>query len=477
MDCLADHSYTTYEMEPHLAERWEISKNNLEFTFFLRKNAKFHDGSPVTAEDVKFSFDAIFEPKYEAAHLRPFFENIEKVEVVDPLTVRFTMKNNYFKNFEQVAGLFILPKRIYGDVDKSKKMNKQLIGAGPYKLEKFDHGEKLVLRRFNDWYGFSEKQFKGYFNFERITARFIMDETQALEMLKKGDLDYTEMRADAYQLKALGDPWGSKIIKVKYENSEPKNWYFYGWNLRHPLFKSRNVRLALTHLMDRESMVKKFLFGYSKPGVAPMWFQNASAPTGLKPVPFDPEKARKLLKQEGWVDSDQNGILDKVIDGKKTEFKFTLLHPNKDYEKYHTWYQEELRKSGIEMEIKMTDWSNFEPMVREGKFEVMAMAWAGGDQDPDPKQVWHSTSVGGGSNFIGYANPEVDKLIDQGRFESDRDKRIKLFRKVYEKINDDAPYTVWFNTINEFYGVSQRIGRPADTLKYRVGVQAWWIKP
>lgn len=475
MDCLAEHSFTTNEMEPHLAERWEISKDNKEFTFFMRKNAKFHDGKPVTAEDVKFSFDAIFEPKYEAAHLRPFYENIEKVEVIDPYTVKFFAKNTYFKNFDQVATMFVIPKHIYSDINKSKKMNKELIGAGPYKVERFDKGEKLVLRRFDDWYGFSEKQFKGLFNFERMTARFVKDETMALEMLKKGELDFTEMRADAYQLKAVGEPWGTKVHKVKYENLEPKNWYFYGWNLRHPVLKSKNVRLALTYLMDREAMIKKFLFGYSKPAAAPMWYQNASAPVGLKPLPFDPSKAQKLLKEDGWADSDKNGILDKVIDGEKRELKFTMVHSNRDYEKYHTWFQEDLKKAGIEMEIKLLEWSTFEPAVREGKFDGMAMAWGGGDQDPDPKQIWHSSSANGGSNFIGYNNPEVDKMIDEARLEVNREKRLKLLRKIYEKIAEDAPYTCWFNTIFEFYGVSNRIKRPADALKYKVGVQSWWM--
>jgi peptide/nickel transport system substrate-binding protein/microcin C transport system substrate-binding protein len=477
MDSLADYNYETYQMEPHLAERWEISKNNKEFTFFLRKNAKFHDGKSVTAEDVKFSFDAIFEPKYEAAHLRPFYENIEKVEVMDQFTVRFFAKNTYFKNFEQLATLYIIPKHVYQDVEKAKKMTKELVGAGPYKLEKFDRGEKLVLRRFDDWYGFSEKHFKGFFNFEKMTARFIRDETLALEMLKKGELDFTEMRADAYQLKANGAPWGTKIKKIKYENMEPKNWYFYGWNMRSPVFKSRNVRLALTYLMDRESMVKKFLFGFSKPAVSPIWFQNQSSPVGLKAIPYDPGKAQKLLKEDGWSDSDKNGILDKTISGVKTEFKFTLLHPNKDYDKFHTWYKEDLKKAGIEMEIKMLEWSSFEPLVSEGKFDVMAMAWGGGDQDPDPKQIWHSTSSQGGSNYIAYKNPEVDKMIDDGRLEVNSEKRIKLFRKIYEKLAEDAPYTCWFNTISEFYGVSTRVQRPADSLKYKIGIQTWWINP
>lgn len=475
MDCLADHNFTTNEIEPHIAERWEISKDNKEFTFYLRKNAKFHDGTPITAEDVKFSLDLIFDPKYEAGHLRPFYENIEKVEIIDPTTVKFYVKNTYFKNFDQVATLFIIPKHVYGDPTKSKKMTRELVGAGPYKVERFDKGEKLVLRRFDDWYGFQEKQFKGLFNFERMTARFIKDETMALEMLKKGELDYTEMRADAYQLKAVGEPWGTKIQKVKYENLEPKNWYFYGFNMENPIFKSKNVRIALTHLMDREAMIKKFLFGFSKPAASPMWYQNASAPVGLKPIPFDPVKAQKLLKEDGWADNDKNGILEKEINGVKTELKFTMIHSNKDYEKYHTWFKEDLKKAGIEMEIKLLEWSTFEPTIREHKFDVMAMAWGGGDQEPDPKQIWHSSSAKDGSNFISYNNPEVDKMIDQARMEVNTDKRVKLIRKVYEKVAEEAPYICWFNTIYEFYGVSNRIKKPADTLKYKVGLQSWWL--
>jgi len=477
VDSLADYNFTNYEMEPHLAERWEISKDGKEFTFFLRKNIKFHDGKPITAEDVKFSYDIIFDPKYEAAHLRPYYENIEKVEVVDSTTVKFYTKNTYFKNFEQVASMYILPKHVYGDVSKYKKMNRDLVAAGPYKLEKFDKGDKIVLRRFDDWYGFSDKNFKGLYNFERITMKFIADETLSIEMLKKGELDFTPLRPDAYQLKAVGEPWGKKILKVKYENLEPKGWYFYGWNLINPLFKSKKVRLALTHLMDRESMIKKFLYGYSKIAVAPIWYQNAYAPTGLKPVLFDPQKAQKLLKEEGWADTDKNGILDKLIDGEKREFRFTLLFTNKNYEKYHTWYKEDLKKAGIEMDLKLIDWSAFEPLIHENKFDVITMAWGGGDQDPDPKQIWHSESIkGGGSNFISYKNLEVDKLIDEARLETNREKRIKLMKKIYEKITDDAPYTWWFNPIYEFYGVSSRIQRPGDALKYKVGYQSWWIE-
>lgn len=477
MDTLANFNYTENKLEPHLAERWEISKDNNEFTFFLRKNAKFHDGHEVTAEDVKFSFDVIFDPKFEGQHLRSYYENIEKVIVVDKHTVRFIVKTPYFKNFTQVATIDVLPKHIYGEGNASKKMTRKIVGAGPYKLEQFEKGDKMVFRRFDKWYGFEENHFKGLYNFEKLIAKFVKDETLSMEMLKKGELDFTTFRAEGYELKAIGEPWGDKILKVKYQNKEPKTWYFYGWNFKNPIFKSKKVRLALTQLMEREAMIKKFLFGYAVPAAAPISFQNESAPVGLKPVSFDSKNATKLLKEDGWEDTDKDGILDKIIDGKKVDFKFTLIHPNKDYEKFHTWYQEELKKAGIDMEITLLEWSAFEPLVRKSQFDAVAMGWGGGDQDPDPKQVWHSQSSNGGSNFINYNNPEVDTLIDKARLEMDRDKRIKLIRSVYEKIAADVPYTWWFNGTHEFYGVKATVQRPADALLFKQGYTSWWISP
>lgn len=477
-DTLANYNVNTNEMEPHLAEKWEVLNDGKEYLFYLKKNTKFHDGKPVTAEDVKFSFDVIYDSRFEGAYQRPFYENIQMVEVVNQNTVKFIVKQKYFKNFDQVATLMILPKHIYGDPAKAKRFNRELIGAGPYKLDKFIKGDKIILKKFNNWYGNSENTFKGLYNFDKMVLRFIKDETLSIEMLKKGEIDYTPFRAEAYELKAIGDIWGKSILKVKYQNMEPKSWYFYGWNFKNPLFKSKNARLALTHLMDREAMIKKYFFGYAIPAVAPIWFQNDSAPKGLKPLLYDFKKAQNLLKEDGWEDSDKNGILDKIVDGKKVEFKFTLLHPNKEYEKFHTWFQEDLKKAGIIMEVKFLDWSVFEPLVLESKFDVVAMAWGGGDQDPDPKQLWHSSSnIKGGANFINYSNIEVDKWIDEARAELDRPKRIKLIQKIYEKIAEEAPYTWWFNPTHEFYGVNSKIKRPADALKYRQGHISWWIGP
>lgn len=477
LDTLLTKNPETYDWEPRLAEKWEISKDQKTFTFYLRKNAVFHDGKPVTAEDVKFSFDAIFEPKYNAAHMRPYYENIEKAEIVDPLTVKFKVKTPYFLNFESVAGLVVLPKHIYSDVEKSKKMNKEVVGAGPYMIERFDKGQKIVLKKFDQWYGNSLPEYKGEYNFKTITMRFVKDENVYLEMTNKGDIDFQELNAEQYVKKANGGNWGKSTLKFKAENLTGKGYRWVGWNMENPLFKSRNVRVALAHLMNREDMIKKFRYDLSVLATGPTDVYSDYASPNVKPINFDPKKAGELLAKDGWKDSDKDGVLDKVMDGKKTDFRFSLVHANKEYEKYWTLYREELKKAGIDMELKYLEWNSFVKILDQGKFEAVALAWTTGIEF-DPKQQWHSSSaVAGGSNFIKYKNPEVDKLIDEARKEIDRKKRIPLLRKVYEKIAEDAPYVFMFNEKYYFYATTSKIQKPAETFKYSVGSDYWWLKP
>lgn len=473
---LATRDSETYEFKPRLAEKWEISKDNKVFTFHIRKDAVFHDGTPVTAEDVKFSFDAIFEPKYEAAHLRPYFEGIAKVEVIDPLTVKFTAKDLYFNNFESAATLTVIPKKIYSNIEKSKKMNRQLICAGPYVLSKFDRGQMIILKKFDKWYGNKDNAYKGAYNFDTITMRFYKDENVEIERAKKGELDFLELRVEAFMKKTEGAPWGKTIIKHKVENNAPKSYGFYGWNFRKDIFQDKNVRIALAHLLNREEMNKKFRYGMSELANGAIYNRSEYNP-GNKAIEFNPKKAQDLLAKAGWADADKNGILEKTINGKTTEFKFSLIYPSKDAEKYHTMYREDLKKAGIDMELKYLEWNSFLKLVDEGNFDAVTMAWGGGSVDPDPKQIWHSSSaVVGGSNFIYYKNPEVDKLIDEARVEPNKAKRVAALKKVYAKIAEDAPYAFLFNDKYVFYANSSRIGMPAETFKYEIGKDYWWMK-
>ncbi|MDH3604968.1 MAG: ABC transporter substrate-binding protein, partial [Candidatus Tectomicrobia bacterium] len=221
----------------------------------------------------------------------------------------------------------------------------------------------------------------------------------------------------------------------------------------------------------------KFRFGESLLASGPWYRQSEYADPDVKPIPYDPAKALELLRGEGWRDSDQDGILDKEMTGNKVNFEFTLLNPNKDFEKYLVLYQEDLDKAGIKMNLKLLEWNTFITKLDEAQFEAVVLAWGGGSVDLDPKQIWHSSSaVKGGSNFIGYKNPEVDRLIDEARTELDKQKRIPILRQAYRLIAADAPYAFLFVPRFTYYAHRARIRKVTETYGYYLGQSYWWIE-
>jgi len=481
IDSLATRNVDTNEWQPALAISWDKDPSGKYFDFTLREGVQWHDGKPLTAEDVKFSFDAIIHPenKYKTAHMRPYYENIGSVEILAPNKVRFNVKQLYFKNFEQCAGLTILPKHIYENPseEQEKTLNKSLVGSGPYLLKNFKRGKKLELVKNKNWWGNTAPEYKGMYNFDVIRMKAVKEETMTLTMLEKGELDFIGLSAESYIKKAVGPKWEKEVKKVKYQNDAPNGYGFVGLNLENPIFKTKNVRLALYHLLNRDLMIEKFRYGMDLPATGPWYQQSIYADKSVKPVNFDPKQALKLLRSEGWKDTDGDMILDKVINGKKEKLSFTILEPSKDFEKYLTIFKEDAKKAGVEIKIKVIEWNTFIKLLNERKFEAVRLGWSAGSIEIDPKQIWHSSSIsGGGSNFIGYNNPIVDKGIDDARMTTNTAKRIKILKKVYREIANDVPYLFFFNSKFGFYGHTKKVKGPKDTFKYGVGLDYWWIE-
>jgi peptide/nickel transport system substrate-binding protein/microcin C transport system substrate-binding protein len=475
---LLERNLDTYEWEPGLAEKWEVSGDKKAFTFVLREGVKWHDGKPLTVEDVKFSFDAIFDPSLNTAHMRPYFENIEKVEIVDPRTVRFTVKDDYFKNFEVCAnGLAIIPKHFYGDASKKKEHGKMLIGTGPYKLASYDKGKRIVLEQNPDWWGRKDPNQSKTWNFPKLTLRFVQEDNVVLESFKKGDLDYIGLRPEAFVKKTEGAEWGTKLFKVKTVNKANKGYTFVGWNMKHPVLSDKKVRRALSMLYNRDLAMNKFEFDLSAHADGPVEPSSDFHPPTAKPSVFDPQGALKLLTDAGWKDTDGDGVLDKMIAGKKTPLSITILEPSGDYMKYLTLYKEEAKKVGVNFELKQIEWNSFIKLIDERKFEAVRLAWGPGAGDPDPKQIWHSSSQNGGSNFNHYANAEVDRMIDAVRRTHERPKRIEMLQKVYTLIAADDPYLFMFAGKTTLYAHNTRIQKTRDTWTYGVGTQYWTLAP
>ena len=475
LDSLLSRNEDSYAWEPALASEWNISKDGKEFTFKLRPGATFHDGKPVSVDDVKFSFDVIFDPKFQTAHLRPYYEGIAKVEIVDPQTVKFTAKEKYFRNFDSAAGLTVIPKHIYGDPNTKQNLNHTLIGSGPYLIDKYELGKRIVLKRNPNFWGNTDPNFKGQYNFERIVLRFVKENTIALEMLKKGDLDYEGFDPETYTQKAVGPEWGKKVFKVMAQNKSPKGYGFVAWNLENELFKDKRVRIALAHLLNRALIIEKFRFGMSLLATGPWYQQSEYASPNVEPFEFDPKKALDLLRRAGWSDADKNGVLEKGEAAAKGEFRFTLLTANADTMKYWTLYKEDAKKAGVDIEIKLVEWNSFVKLMDEKKFDAVTLGWGGGAVDLDPKQIWHSSSaVAGGSNFISFKNAEVDKLIDKARTLMTKEERIPVMRKAYELIAAEAPYLFLFNDKNVLYSHAAKIQKVKDTFNFAVGTNYWW---
>lgn len=478
-DSMCTRDINTYEFVPALAEKWEISKEGLSFTFTLRKDAYFHNGDNVTADDVKFSLDAIREPKHQALNIIPYYETFTKVDVLDKYKIKFTAKEKYFKNLESICTLTVLPKSVYGNIDKSVKMQKEAIGAGPYQLAKYDKGQMITVKKFDKWYGKNVPHFKGYFNFDQINFRFTKDDNILVEKLKKGDLDYAGFNLTDTYLKATGKPFKAEFKTDKFlaravENDMPKPYGYIGFNFKDPILADKNVRLAIAHLVHREEMNKKFFENLNRLANGPVSV-NSNQAADVKPIEFNPAKAKELLTKAGWTDSDKNGVLDKVINGKKTELRLSFIYANKNSEKQWTIVKEDCKKAGIDIDLKFSEWNSFLKTIEDKKMQLWAMSWGGGSVEMDPKQIWHSSSASkGGSNMGSYSNPEVDKLIDQGRTELDSAKRTKIFKKAYTLIAQDVPYVFLFNKKYEFYAMSNKVAQPGETFKYDFGMSSWW---
>ncbi|MDA8793745.1 ABC transporter substrate-binding protein, partial [Bacteriovoracaceae bacterium] len=271
------------------------------------------------------------------------------------------------------------------------------------------------------------------------------------------------------------DMWGKKVHKVQVENKTPKGYNYIGWNLRHPIFKDKRVRKAMYHLVNRPLMIEKFEHGVSVPAAGPVYPQSPYLNKSIKPIEYDPKLALKILKDAGWEDTDGDSLLDKMIDGKRTKLSFSILEPWEGFVKYLTIFKEDAKKVGVEITINQLEWNSFMKLVDERKFEAIRMAWSAA-VDWDPKQIWHSTSMKSGSNFVGLNIPEMDKLIDEARLIHDRDERIKVLNKVQKMIVDEYPY-VWFTYKKpSFYAHTSRIIKTKDTYNYSIGNVFWKIK-
>jgi len=500
---------TTMDPIPWLAEALpEISPDHLIYTFKLKKNITFSNGKPLTGDDVIFSFKCMKNPLVDDAALRNYYESLKRVELVDgdKYTIRFTLSKPYFKAMLVLGDMQIMSKEVddpegltdkytwedcadvnaaqknsviskYAEFFNSEDMNrnpKYLIGSGPYVFYKWETGQTVEMRRNDNYWNKSGNFGMAYPS--KIILKIIQDESAAVVAAKNKEIDLLYLMKPVDYAKTLANP--EQYSMKKADPTEPRFDYI-AYNENRPFFADKKVRWALAYLLDRKNIIDKIHFGMAVPIQGPVYFQDKKHfNPDLPEIPFDPAKAKQLLTEAGWIDSDGDGVLDKVIDGKKVDFKFTyLLNTNESRKQAILVLIDELKKVGIQAEVQTLEWSVYLDKTKKHEFDATMGAWILSDYPPDEYQIFHSSqSKGEGSNFISYKNDEADSLMVQYRQEFDEAKRIEIIKRVQKIFYDDQVYTfTWTPKAKYVYGERFKNVRWYPTPLTSYQLTEWWV--
>jgi len=467
----------TLEIKPDLAtERPQISDDKLTYTFTIRRDAHFQDGRPLSGQDVLFSLKVIKNPWVNAPFRRVYYQSLVQAELLDDGTIRLVAKEPYFRNESILGGFDILPRHYYDpegllgslsvaqldamqpgqetaspEADKARQFAEQFnktftrnpMGSGPYKLQHWKTGQEVALVRDPDYWGTGKDGIDQVY-IDRRVMRVFNNPAAALVALKAGELDTMGLEPLQHLRQTKGRRFTKKFDKHLYFSP---GYTYIGWNNRHPIFRDKRVRQAMTYLTNRKQMVKTILFDLGEVVDGPVYLFRPEYDKTLYSHPYDPQKARQLLGEAGWADTDGDGILDKVLEGNQVPFKFEIkFNSGNDIRKsVALTLQDELKKHGIEVTVRQLDWTIYLDDVRNHKFDAMILGWAMPITEPDGYQVWHSSQAQNkGSNAISFKNERVDQLLEENRRTFDPQKRIELYREFQQILNVEQPYTFLF---------------------------------
>ncbi|OGL13561.1 MAG: peptide-binding protein [Candidatus Rokubacteria bacterium RIFCSPLOWO2_12_FULL_69_21] len=417
---------------PSLAQSWDVSKDCLTLTFRLRKDAKWHDGWLFTADDVRFTYETMIHPKTPTAYKEDFLQ-VKDVEVLDPFTVRIT----YPKPFAQALetwGIWMLPRHqlagyVEGGVLREAPQNRHPVGNGAYRFVEWKSGEKVVVVANPDY-------FEGRPYLSRIVYRIIPSQSTIFLELKAKGVDYVGSLTAIQFVRQTNYPAFRKAFH-KYEY--PANVYtYFGFNLKDPRFADRRVRQAFAHAINKQELIDGVILGKGREATGPYkpgtWAYNPN----VARYPYKPARAKQLLAEAGWKDTDGDGVVDKG----GQPFAFTILtnQGNEERKKIAEIIQQRLREIGVAAEIRTLEWASFiKEFIRKRRYEAIILGWGIG-LDPDQFDVWHSSKTGPEElNHISYANPEADRMLEQGRASCQREERKKYYERFQEILAEDQP--------------------------------------
>ena len=477
---LAQHPLTL-EFEPLLADRCTLGDDRKTFTFHMNPLAKWSDGRPVTAEDVRWTFEAVLDPKNLTGPHKIDLERFLPPEVLDEATIRFVAKEEHWKNLLALAGLQVLPRHAFAGKDFNLQNFEFPVVSGPYRLGRLQEGVQVVLERRPDWWAGDLPRFRNVANFDRLGFRFYEDPDNAFEAFKKGELDLFPVRtAHVWANQTGGEKYVRNwIVKQEIENRNPVGFQGLALNLRRPPLDDPRVRLALAHLYHREKMNATLMHdAYFLHRSYYEDLYDAAHPCPHAPVPFDPARARALLAEAGWTADPATGRLTK--DGQPLRLRYLSRGGGDD--KFTAIFQEDLKDVGIELVVDTKDWAAWAKDMDTYNFDLTWAAWSAG-LFKDPESMWSSLEAArpSGQNLAGFRNAEVDELIAAQRTEMDVQKRHETVRRIDAILVREIPYVLLWNLNytrllwwNKFGMPDAPLGKHGDE---RAAHTYWWQDP
>ncbi len=433
------------EVEPskrasYASEVLPATEQNPVILFHLRPGVKFHDGHPFEAHDVKFTYEAIMNPKNISPRLSDF-EPVKEVEILDPLTARIVYKRLYSPALGTWT-MGILPEHLLNDEAVKKealqlgknleqfsmrdsRFNRHPIGCGPFIFREWKSDQFIDLNRYKDYW-------EGEPNYHRYFYRIIPDPlTQEME--------FYAGTVDAYAVQP------HQVARLEHDTRYQSfsclsfGYTYIGYNIRRDPFNDRRVRTALGMAIDVDKIIQYVLFGQGERITGPFPKQTDYYDSAVKPLPYDPQGALKLLEEAGWR-RNREGWLEK--NGKRLQFTLITNSGNDLRKAILTIAQDEWRKIGIDVRTDLLEWAVFiQERVDKADFDALVLGWSMGIE-PDLYQIWHSSQTHPYElNFVGFKNEEADDLIIRIRQEYNHERQVDYCHQLHQIIAREQPYT------------------------------------
>lgn len=471
----------TSEFVPGLARRWTLGDDKRTFTFELDPAARWSDGQPVVAADVRWTFDAIMNPTNETGPNKMALEVFAPPEIIDAHTVRFVAREAHWRNLLAVGGFAILPRHVFATQDFNKINFAFPVVSGPYRLDGFKENVEIRLERRTDWWARSRPSTTGTYNFQTLVTRFFSEQENAFEAMRKGDIDiHAVYTARIWANETRGDRFDRRwIVKQRVRNHNPVGFQGFAMNLRRPPFDDLRVRQALAYLLDRETMNRTLM--YSAYFLHTSYFESlydTAHPCTNRTFAFNPEEAGRLLQAAGWIANPKSGLRER--NGRALGFSFLTRDGSSD--KFLALYAADLRKAGIELKIERKDPATWMRDMDAFNFDMTWAAYSA-SRFPDPEYQWHSREADrpAGNNVTGFKDARVDALIERQRTEFDPGRRAALCREIDALLTASVPYVLLWNIDNTRLLYWDKFGVPPTVLS-KFGdesavVAYWWNDP